>query len=63
MEKKCMFLSRLLMSVLCCLLMIPSVLGSDVAVYAAKKQEVVRYSVLILDASSSMDGTPIVKLY
>ena len=61
MEKKCMFLSRLLMSVLCCLLMIPSVLGSDVAVYAAKKQEVVRYSVLILDASSSMYGTPIVK--
>ena len=61
MEKKCMFLSRLLVSVMCCLLLIHSVFGSIINVYAAEKKNTVRYSVLILDTSGSMVGTPMEK--
>ena len=61
MEKKCMLLSRLLISILCNLLLIQSALGSAVAVTAAEKKDIVRYSVLILDASGSMSGTPMEK--
>lgn len=56
-----MFLSRLLVSVMCCLLLIHSVFGSIINVYAAEKKNTVRYSVLILDTSGSMVGTPMEK--
>ena len=56
-----MLLSRLLISILCNLLLIQSALGSAVAVTAAEKKDIVRYSVLILDASGSMSGTPMEK--
>lgn len=54
-----MFLNKKWISVLCCLSLLLSFAFSGVNVHASEGDgDVIRYSVLILDTSGSMDGTP-----
>ncbi len=56
MEQKFMFLNKKWISVLCCLSLLLSFAFSGVNVHASEGDgDVIRYSVLILDTSGSMD--------
>lgn len=59
MEQKFMCWSKKLISFLCCISLVISVLFPNVNVLAGREgEDIVRYSVLILDTSGSMKGTP-----
>lgn len=60
MKKRYMSLSKRIVAFLCCLMLLLCVF-TPISVNAEAKKDIRRYSVLILDTSGSMDGTPMQK--